>query len=198
MTSIYNPAGAEVLNVNALERIITVIVVPYEQETLIEWGGEVWTEVFAAGSFDPNLHDLTKRRIAVNRNHNEGDLVGRVTRLDTRDRRGLIADLLIAKTERGDDTLGLAMGDDMLSCSIGFASFGRSGTQVDTYRKVRRVTSAYCDHVALTAKPAYPGARVLAVRHGNGVTPDPTLDPGFWKVLMWSEDRTWQQQRSRR
>ena len=55
-------------------------------------------------------------------------------------------------------TLGLAA-EGMLSASAGFGINPRSGQILDRARRVRRITNAYLDHIALVMQPAYDGAR---------------------------------------
>ena len=79
---------------------------------------------------------------------------------------GLVADLKIAKTLRGDDTLALAE-DDCLSSSVGFGV--RPSDQVlDRNAMQRRINRAWLDHIGLVEDPAYAGADVLGVRDTIG------------------------------
>jgi phage head maturation protease len=94
------------------------------------------------------------------------------------DPRGLRMELRIAKTLAGDEVLELAA-DDLLGASIGMAVAPADQTVENRRRRIRK---AYLDHIALTATPAYVGARVLEVRHvldhpvAASVTATPNLD----------------------
>lgn len=178
-------AGTEVLGVNWNDRVITTIVAPYEQPALVEYRAQVWEEVFSRGAFD-SLNGRDPQRIRVNREHDRSLTVGKVIRFDTRDPRGLIGEIRVAKTQRGDDSLGLAA-ERMLSASAGFSVDPRNGQILDPIRRVRRITHAYLDHVALTMAPAYEGAEVLAVRsaatsHLDHYRADP--------VMVWAAMRS--------
>jgi len=152
--------AAEVADVNMKERIITLIAVPYEQPAQIHYRGEPWEEVFSRSAFD----GIQKRpqRVRVNREHTRGDTVGKAVTFYPERPEGLVADLKIAKTLRGDETLALAE-DDCLSSSIGFSVLP-SNQVLDRQNMRRRINRAWLDHISLVEDPAYVGADVLAVR----------------------------------
>jgi phage head maturation protease len=105
--------------------------------------------------------------------------------------------LKIAATPRGDDTLELAA-DDMLSASGGFYTKSTTDYQLNRRQMTRRLVRAFLDHIALVETPAYPGARVLAVRADQSglavaetpLPPAPALDD-FQndEVLQWAAER---------
>ena len=101
---------------------------------------------------------------------------------DTRDRRGLIATIKVARTQRGDDTLGLAF-EQMLSASVGFA-VPDGGEILNRFARTRRITHAQLDHLALVQAAAYSDAKILAVRA------TPRLDSyRHDRVLAWASYR---------
>ncbi len=108
-------AGSGVLDVNVSRRIISVIVAPYEQPALVDYRNQIWREVYSPGAFD-SLDGTNPERVRVNREHDRSDVVGKAVAFNTRDPRGLIAEIRIAATARGDDTLQLAA-EGMLSAS---------------------------------------------------------------------------------
>jgi HK97 family phage prohead protease len=112
------------------------------------------------GAFDGV--DAAPEKVRVKREHNKADAVGKVVSFNPYDPRGLIADIRIAPTPRGDDTLILAS-EGMLSASVGFGVH-RNGEILDHGNHIRRVTRAWLDHLALVQTAAYGGAKVLAVR----------------------------------
>ena len=67
--------GAEVLNVNFAERIITVIAVPYGERATVPINGQAWDEIIEPGAFAGAEAD--PQRIRVNRQHNDSDVVGK-------------------------------------------------------------------------------------------------------------------------
>jgi phage head maturation protease len=150
----------EVADVNVKARIITVIAVPYEQPASVFYRGEPWEEVFSRSAFD----GIEKRpnRVRVNREHVRGDTVGKAVSFYPSRTEGLVADLKIAKTLRGDDTLALAE-DDCLSSSVGFSVLP-SDQMLDRQTHTRRINKAWLDHIGLVEDPAYAGADVLGVR----------------------------------
>lgn len=162
--------SAAVADINYPERIITVLAVPYETSTInhptkpvIMYRGRTYTESFARGAFDGV--ESRNGKVMVNREHKIGATVGKVQRFDPNAHDGLIADVKIAKTPAGDETLALA-DEQMIFPSVGFAVRKGSDQELDhrsdpPHRYVRR---AFIDHMAFTEDPAYIGADVVAVR----------------------------------
>lgn len=147
-------------NVSYPERVVTVIAVPYEQPADVEYLNDVYQEVFERGSMD---HLITRpHRVRVNREHNKSRTVGKVIKFLPERPDGLVADIRIAKTPLGDETLDLAA-EDCLSSSIGFAAPAQ-WTTVDRRAKTRRIKSAYLDHISFVESPAYANADVIGVR----------------------------------
>lgn len=145
------------VDVDRASRIVTVIAVPYESPTSVMFRGALWTEIFARNAFG----GIGDKVIRANRDHDRTRTCGRVVRFDVADPRGLVAEIRIAATPLGDETLALAA-DDCLSASVGFG-VPPGGEQLDYRAKTRRINRAVLDHVALVADPAYQGAAVLAV-----------------------------------
>lgn len=168
-------ATAEVADVNSQQRLITVIAVPYEQVAKIQYRGEMWDEMFSRTAFD----GIEKRpqRVRVNREHVRGDTVGKAVAFYPDRKEGLVAELRIAKTAKGDDALGLAE-EDCLSSSIGFG-VRPSDQMLDRRAMTRRINKAWLDHIALVESPAYDGADVLDVRdaYGRAATLGPLSTP---------------------
>src|SRR5690606_9848694 len=100
------------------DRIITMLAVPYEKPTDdVVYRGRVWRESFARGAFEGV--EQRNGRVRVNREHRKGNTVGKVVEFhpDTAD--GLVADVKIVASQKGDETLALAE-EDMISPSVGF------------------------------------------------------------------------------
>jgi phage head maturation protease len=108
----------------------------------------------------------------VNREHLRGDTVGKAVAFYPDRPEGLVSEVRIAKTVRGDDTLALAE-DDCLSSSVGFGVLP-SNQVLDRRLMQRRINTAWLDHIALVEAPAYEGADVLNVRDA----PDPPAGSG--------------------
>jgi phage head maturation protease len=153
-------SSTEIAEVDARQRIITLLTVPYERWAKVEYRGEVWDEVFSRTAFD----GIEKRpqRVRVNREHLRGDTVGKAVAFYPDRPEGLVSEVRIAKTVRGDDTLALAE-DDCLSSSVGFGVLP-SNQVLDRRLMQRRINTAWLDHIALVESPAYEGADVLNVR----------------------------------
>lgn len=184
-----------IADVNVRQRLIDLIVVPWDQEAEVGWRGEMWRESFQRGSFD-GIQDHAGR-VRLNREHVKGDTVGRAVSMDPLSELGLLSRTKIANTPRGDDTLELAA-DDMLSPSAGFFHKSPADYIVNRRNMTRRVLRAFLDHIALVEAPAYAGARVLAVREDQSglatvetpLPPAPALDDAMNDpVLMWAASR---------
>lgn len=147
-------------SVDFKQRVVTVVAVPYEQAAKVPFQGDVWDEVFQRGAFD-NI-STSPHRVRANRNHNKSQTVGKVVAFYPDRVEGLIADIRIAKTPLGDETLALAA-DDCLSSSIGFAALPQ-WQKLDRRNKIRRIENAYLDHISFVESPAYENADVIAVR----------------------------------
>lgn len=152
--------AAGVADVDAKQRLIEVIAVPYGQEAPVPYRGEVWMESFERGSFDGI--EQRSQPIMVNREHTRGDTVGKVVQWWPDRAEGLVAEVRVAKTLRGDETLSLAE-DGMVRASIGFGVRPRDQV-LDRSKMKRRILKAFVDHLSLVEDPAYTGAEVLAVR----------------------------------
>jgi HK97 family phage prohead protease len=147
--------------VNFAQRIIEVVVVPYEEPGIVEYRGEIWHEVFLRNSFD----GIEKRpnRVRANRDHDDKRLVGKAVKFWPSREEGLVAEVRISQTPLGDETLALA-NDDVLDVSVGYAARGRD-QEFERRTMTRRIKKAFADHIAFTPTPTYAGAGVLAVRH---------------------------------
>lgn len=197
--------GVAVDNVDFGQRIITVLSVPYEQPTQVPFQREQWTEVFSRSAFK-GIESLTRKIPATSvleipaPDHQGARLVGKVISSDPYREEGLISEIKISRTPLGDETLELA-NDEALSVSIGFMVKNRLDQDLDRQRKTRRINRAFLDHLAFVGQPAYPGARVLAMRSDGsveeedvpvgGLTPrmdDFLNDP----ILKWAHERAQQ------
>src|SRR5262245_39283525 len=147
------------LGVDFPKRTIELVVTPYEEEAIVQYKGRTVTEVFSRGAYD----GLERRanRIRVNRDHDLARTVGRALAFHPSRREGLVAELRIARTELGEETLTLA-DEGILDASAGYLPMP-GGEEWDGKTRVR-ITKAWLGHIALTPDPAYEGARVLAVR----------------------------------
>lgn len=146
-------------DVNFRERIITVVAVPYEQPAKVEFMHDIWDEIFERGAFA----DLTApHRVRANRSHNADMIVGKAVNFWPDHAEGLVADIRIAKTPLGDETLELAS-EDMLSSSVGFG-VRPQWQHLDRHSRTRRIKKAYLDHIAFVQSPAYENADVIGVR----------------------------------
>lgn len=175
------------------QRLVTVVAVPYEEQTLVEYRQELWNELFERGSFT----GIEKRpnRVRANRDHNKTRTVGKAMRFWPDRDEGLVAEIRIAQTILGDETLALA-DDDCLSVSVGFGV--RPSDQIlDRRSMTRRIKTAYLDHISFVESPAYEGATVLSVRETDtvnaaGLEPlrTPNLDEFIGDPLLrWASER---------
>ena len=154
--------SAELVGTSYPKRIIELVVTPYEQEALVPHQGRLVTEVFSRGAYDGI--ERRANRIRVNRDHDVQRTVGRALAFHPSREEGLVAELRIAKTDLGEETLALAE-EGILDASAGYLPMA-DGEKWETRNRVR-IVRAFLGHVALTPDPAYETARVLAVRHAD-------------------------------
>lgn len=178
---------ASVSDVSITERIVELIAVPYEEETSVEYRGEIWRESFLRGAF--NGIEERQDPIRANRDHDKTRTVGKAVQFFTSRDEGLVSEVRIAPTPLGDETLALAA-EDMLSISVGF---GVRGSDQILDRPFRRIKRAFIDHLAFVESPAYVGAKVLAVRDEDErevATDLPRLvTPHLDEIVAWMDSR---------
>lgn len=189
--------AASVDSVDYGQRLITVIAVPYEQETSVAYRGELWKEVFTRGAFDGVID--RPNRIRVNRDHDKTRTVGKVVEFLRSRSDGLVSVVRVAKTPLGDETLALA-DEDCLSASVGAGVLPRD-LRLDRSNKLRRVDRAFLDHISFVEDPAYSGAKVLSVRDNHrefvdSATLPPLVTPNmddvlsdYGDILQWASNR---------
>lgn len=162
--------SAAIDSINTLERIVTVIAVPYEQHTQVPYRGEIVDEVIQRGAFDgieTRPTSSSRKPTTVNRDHDKRRLVGKIVNYYPDRNEGLIVDAYISDTELGNETLQLAK-DGILGGSVGMAV--RPSDQTMERRngvRTRKIRRAFLDHLALVPDPAYQGAEILAVREDS-------------------------------
>jgi hypothetical protein len=106
------------LSVDWAERMITLVAMPYDEDAAVVVHGRPVTESCAPGAFDGV--ERRANRVKVNRDHDYQRTIGRAVGLHPSRAEGLVAELRIAKTALGDETLALA-DDHSLEASVGFA-----------------------------------------------------------------------------
>jgi phage head maturation protease len=149
--------------VNFAQRVIEFIAVPYEEEALVEYRGEMWKESFLRGAWDGIENQ--PNRVKANRDHDGRRTVGKIMNFWPSRVEGLVGAARIAQTALGDETLALA-DEDCLGASVGFAVRG-TDQELDKANRRRRIKKAFMDHLAFVPDPAYVGAGVLSVRRGG-------------------------------
>lgn len=176
--------SAVVADVDIHQRIVEVVAVPYNEETVVEYpprSGKTVVESVLPGAFEGI--DTRPNRVTVNREHDYAKTIGITRALHPSRSEGLIAELRISPGPSGDDALGLAA-DGALGASVGMA-VRPSDQRWSENRSRRHIVRAFLDHIALVAIPAYEGARVLAVRDAAPppeVIETPALDE-VWEYL---------------
>jgi HK97 family phage prohead protease len=156
-------AAVEVSAVDFADRTIEVVVVPYDEDTVVEYppgSGKLITESVDRGAFV----GVEKRpgRVRANRDHDVTRTVGLARAIYTDRSNGLVGEVYVSRTLLGDETLQLA-DDGVLGASVGMAV--RPADQIWSERRTRRrISKAFLDHIALVPNPAYEGAEVVAVR----------------------------------
>jgi HK97 family phage prohead protease len=167
--------SAVVQGVDFAERVIELIVVPYDEETVIEYRGKVLRESVAPGAF-LGIEDRGDH-VTANREHDYARTFGKAVDYRHDNPVGLIARVKVSETPLGDETLRLA-DDGVLKGSVGMVVRRSDQVIKDGLRRIKR---GFLDHIALVPNPAYRGAGVLAVRQGQQVAevvapPTPNLD----------------------
>jgi HK97 family phage prohead protease len=150
------------LDVSFPDRMVEVVVMPYETGAQVPWGRErrEVTEVIDRGAFDGI--ERRPNRIKANRDHDETRTFGKAVTLHPSRREGLVAKLQVARTPLGDETLELAAGG-YLDVSAGFKV--KPGDLQWEGRSRYHVTKAWLRHIALVPEGAYgENASILAVR----------------------------------
>jgi HK97 family phage prohead protease len=160
MNGLIEYRASQVASVSCPQRSVELIVMPYETEATVLVGGRVVSEVVSRGAFDGI--ERRANRIRVNRDHDVKRTIGRAVALHPSRDEGLVAELRIARTELGDETLALAE-DGILDASAGFGVMD-GGELWERGRGLRRLTKLWLAHIAMTPEPAYETANVLAVR----------------------------------
>lgn len=154
-------ASGPITEVRFPDRMITLVAMPYNEETARAGGRFI--ESFAPGAFAGLEH--RNGRIRVNREHVTGQPVGRVDMWHSDREDALVAELRVSRTPLGDETLELAA-DGILDASVGFLPMP-GGEEWTENRTRRRITKSWLHHLGLTADGAYEGARVLEVRRAD-------------------------------
>ena len=162
------------------ERVIEMVVMPYDTDGGALVHGRPVVESCAPGAFDGC--ERRANRVKVNRDHDPLRTVGRASSLHPSNAEGLVAQLRIAKTPLGDETLAL-VDDQSLEASVGFAVM-RGGETWLEQRSRRRLTRCFLDHIALVPEGAYEG-RVLDVRSAPIEAEPRVATPNLDDVLRW-------------
>jgi HK97 family phage prohead protease len=156
-----------VTDVRYPERVIDLVVVPYNQPAVVEYKGRLIEESFSPGAFGQGIEQRA-RTFLVNLEHDTDRVVGRCVALHASRQDGLVGEVRIRRGPEGDQVLDDA-DDGMIGASVGFAALPQH--QHWETRSHRRILKAFLDHIALTFSPAYTGAEVIAVRSAT-----PNLD----------------------
>lgn len=187
MTDQQTPAGelriraATQIGVDFPQRVIELIVVPYDTDALVDQPyGRLVHESVAPGAFAGV--ERRANRVRVNRDHLLARTVGRALSLHPDRPEGLVARVRIARTDLGDETLALA-DEHCLDASAAFLPMP-GGEQWTRSRDRVRLTKLWLGHIAMTPDPAYETAAVLAVRSA----PEPAAraaTPNLEQVRAW-------------
>jgi hypothetical protein len=161
--------SAQVADVNYPNRLIELIVMPYEQPTSVAYHDRLIEEVVSRGAFDGVEKRTSQIRVNLDHRVQVEKTIGRAVALHPSRAEGLVAELRISRTQAGDDALELAA-DGSLGASAGFMLLAgddgkpKPGAEVWETRSRRRLNHLFLHHVAMTPDPAYMGAEVLSVR----------------------------------
>jgi HK97 family phage prohead protease len=171
--------SAETAAVSFPQRMIEVVVMPYEREATVGYQDRLITEICSRGAWDGI--ETRPTRIKANRDHDTRRSVGRAKAFYPSRVDGLVARLEISRTELGDETLVLAE-DGVLDVSAGFRPMDDGG-EVWENRDRRRLVKCWLGHIAFVPDPAYEDAKVLAVRQTDEVAVEVAGTPVLDRIL---------------
>jgi HK97 family phage prohead protease len=130
--------------------------VPYGQTIDIDGG----RERFVSGAFARHLESPGHVKLHATHGSRESSFaVGKTTSLQDR-ADGLYGEWEMYNTSGGNDALELVRTKEVTGLSVGFKPIQQRLAPDGAYER----TLVHLDHVALTTEPAYPDAKVLAVR----------------------------------
>lgn len=165
---------------------IELIVMPYETVTTVEHHGRMIEEIVSRGAFDGIDKPAVTRRIKVNLDHKPdfASRVGDTIALHPSRVEGLVAEVKIRRKHPLAEQVLDSADDGELGASAGFGllfdQHGKTYPDAETWetRARRRLKRLWLDHIALTPRPAYPGAKVLAIRNDEtaALAGTPNLD----------------------
>ena len=172
--------SAQLTGVRWADRIIELLVMPYNREAVVPEGGGMSNRMIREVCMPGAFAGLERRanRIRVNRDHDVRRTIGKAVTFHTNATDGLIGEFRIANTPLGDETLELA-DEGVLDASAGF-NLKPDGATWHERRTLRKLHKVWLVHVAMTPDPAYEDARVLAVRAADttaAVTPAAAVVP---------------------
>lgn len=173
------------LSVDWAERMITLVAMPYNEDAAVVVAGRPVTESCAPGAYDGV--ERRANRVKVNRDHDYLRTIGRAAALHPSRAEGLVAELKIAKTSLGDETLALA-DDHSLEASVGFAILP-GGERWLEGRNRRRLERVFLDHIAMVPEGAY-DAQVLDVRALTFAPVERVATPTLDEILAWRRSLT--------
>lgn len=160
------------------KREITLIAVPYEQETTVNDGNGPLREKFARSSFAGI--EAKAGKVTANRDHSLERVFGLAKQFDSKSEKGLITVIRAADTELGTETLQLAA-EGVLKASVAFSARSYDAPIRDGLRTVYK---AQLRHIAMTPEPAYDGAEVIDVRTGEPIVHPEMPNLSFAKELL--------------
>lgn len=181
--------SAQLVEVNYPQRMIELVVMPYEQEATVEYQGRFIKEICSRGAYD----GIQRRpgRVTVNRDHDDTKYCGRAVTFHPSREEGLVAEVHIHRTALGDETLAMAEDDD-LAASATFASLADRWTD----RNTRRLEKCWLASIAMVPEPAYAGAKVLAMRSAaerHPANPGPSVaTPNLDELRLWQLQQSYE------
>jgi HK97 family phage prohead protease len=148
------------LEVRSDQRTVCGIAVPFGTATEINEGRYSYKEVVQRGAFTRTITERGPQRVKALVNHNQ--LAAPIGRAETlrEDALGLYCELRISKTVAGDETLELVRDGALDAFSIGFVPIQTERRGDDTIVR----TEVSLREVSIVAFPAFPDARITAVR----------------------------------
>jgi len=141
-----------------------------------------YLERFAPSAFDKTIQERGTKIALLEQHATDRMPIGRaVSWQKTND--GLIADFLLARTERANEARTLAMDGFVTGFSVGFIPVRTKNEELNG-RQVRTRLEVKLDHVGFVRNPAYSDAQLLSVRQYDPDDPEVAPRLAKWRGVI--------------
>lgn len=163
MTEIITRAYRADMQVEATGRTVVGIAAPFGVRTQVkDWEGE-YEESFQRGAFAKTIAENGQRVKFLDRHRRDTDPLGTAVRLEESEE-GLVAEMRVAKTARGDEVLELIRSGAVDGLSVGFNAVETDRKTTSGGRKHFVRTEVRLREISAVPFPAYEDAVISGVR----------------------------------